>query len=264
MRKSTGKTITLRVEASKTTAELKCAIEEKDGTLMTYQRLVFANEELDDSRTLASYNMRTGSSLNLLLRIVGGGKGVLKKHTKKSEKVASLVKRSVALVLQGIGEEDQPVDGEAPALLQPFLQPMQQSLVDHKAKAAAGEEGLLKNALDRLTDEQLTDVIEILSKRGRTEDKLFQVAVVMMNDIQRLEVAANHCQKMKMQMVSSFFELYATEYSTEKGTSLVYKNEAFFAHVLATQNYRRGIRQTSSGSAGVSGEREPAGNCVIA
>jgi ubiquitin len=67
----TGKTITLDVESSDIIEICKIIIQEKEGISIAQQRLIFAGKELEDSRTLADYNIPgKKSSVYLVKRLI--------------------------------------------------------------------------------------------------------------------------------------------------------------------------------------------------
>ncbi|KMZ72334.1 Ubiquitin-60S ribosomal protein L40 [Zostera marina] len=68
-----AKTIIVDVEANDTIDSVKAKIAAREGIKSSKQRLTYAGRELENRRTLADYDIKKESTLQLLPRISGGG-----------------------------------------------------------------------------------------------------------------------------------------------------------------------------------------------
>lgn len=74
----TGKTITLDVDGTETGKVLKSTLFDKEGVSPEQQHLIYGHNQLDDVHVLHDYNIRDQSTLNLTLRLYGGGPNISK------------------------------------------------------------------------------------------------------------------------------------------------------------------------------------------
>ena len=73
----TGKVIPLTVRASDTIETVKDKIKTVDGMPPDRQRIIFAGKDLLDGCTVSDYGINDGSTIDLLLRLGWGMKGML-------------------------------------------------------------------------------------------------------------------------------------------------------------------------------------------
>jgi ubiquitin len=66
-----GAHIALEVEPTDCISHLKAKIQDKEGVPVREQRLVYGGKQLQDDATLQDYSIQKGSTIHLVLRVVG-------------------------------------------------------------------------------------------------------------------------------------------------------------------------------------------------
>ena len=68
-----GRVLKFNVKNTITIAKLKSLIQERDGLPLPTQRLLYKGKQLPDAGTLAEHGVLDGATINLVLRLFGGG-----------------------------------------------------------------------------------------------------------------------------------------------------------------------------------------------
>ena len=67
--KTMVKSFALDLDGEDTIQQVKQKVQEAEGIPSDQQRLVLAGKELEEGRTLADYNVREGSTFNIVMRL---------------------------------------------------------------------------------------------------------------------------------------------------------------------------------------------------
>lgn len=72
IRNLTGKHTPIEVDSNITVDDLKRKIQEKEKIDPRKQRLLYQGKQLEEGNTLGFYNIKKDSTINLVLRLIGG------------------------------------------------------------------------------------------------------------------------------------------------------------------------------------------------
>ena len=229
------------------------------------------NQIYEDGRTFVSYGLTKSNVLGVPYEVtlnftVNAGVNVIKKHLKKDDAIVAF-RRVSKQKIDKLLDLDTDVTGDAPEDLRKLLNPIKEKMAVYKNMLDNGQE-FTKHALEKLKDDQLDHLVEILGKKrgGLTEEKIVQLAHVMMPEVACLEECVPHINTLKLDLVHLFTDIYIAEYNTIRANGMGYDNEKLLTNAQAIINYRRGIRHMMSSSSeqhDVSGDSEGPG-CSIA
>jgi len=102
-----GRTFAVDAMGEQSVAEVKTLVQQAKGIPADMSRLSFGGAELDDSRSLESYDVEAASTLHLNLRLLGGGKKKKKKNYTTPKVIKHKHKKVKLAVLKYYKVDDQ-------------------------------------------------------------------------------------------------------------------------------------------------------------
>ena len=177
-----------------------------------------------------------------MLRLKGGSPKVIKPFLKKGAALVDFTKRLKNTVAQNIGIGND--TGTEPPRPMPHLQPLLERMA---AIRAASDDDIVKTFLEEMTDLQLQSLTEVLAKKSgvRPENRLVQIAYIMLGDLSDLDADMEYIKKLKCDVLGQFIDIYSKTYHYEKSGGLNLNHEKFSGDIQAVINYRRGIRRVT-------------------
>jgi hypothetical protein len=89
----TGIKFELHVDAGDKIERVRTVLQQASDIPTTQQRLIFANQQLDDGKSLADYGIKADDVLHLVIRTGGGGKLALFTVLNRLNRLSSLGRR---------------------------------------------------------------------------------------------------------------------------------------------------------------------------
>jgi len=186
VKKPCGKLITLDVEANDTIGHVKAVIQNKEGIPRKQQRLLFADADLDDDKTLSYYNIQKESMLLLLLRGRGGmgkrGRGTAATNIDKEEKIRALRDGigTTVLRLQAV---------PSPEIAQPVAGIMRLS-----QEVNQNPSGAVSRLIDGLSLHTLSKLVETNSSNSNVDYKVTSLAnACFQAEYERMQELKSQC-----------------------------------------------------------------------
>ena len=239
-----GTTLRFLMFASDSGFDLMNKIEALEGIPQQHQRIIFAGHHVEGYHLLSDHHVKDEDTLHLVMRLPGGARGVIKTQFIKSD--ASLKKlqdRSKQIIQDALMKEkiDMNPLRDIPEELKPLINGVQERIKDLMDKARSGP--VIKENLQKLSDDQLSLLSNLMSKKGGTEEKLSQIAHIVNPDVKLITTAIPLLNTLRMELMESFIKLYSEEFHAEWKTEMVYNNEAFKTAVEDIITYRANIRR---------------------
>ena len=173
---------------------------------------------------------------------------VLKKNLKKKDATKLLVKRASATIQTRHLKETEP-NATCPPRLTSAVEHITSrfSIIKNKIEI---EQPVLLPSLRSLDDQKIKELKDLFSGSGSTEDKLYQASFILLGDeLDYIESCENFLNYLKNQVIETFVSAYAQEFSSKKGSSLMFNNQDPKRCLTSIQDYRHGIRDRTEDQA---------------
>jgi ubiquitin len=248
----TGKIIKLTVKSSDTIGNLKGKIQDIDGIPPFLQRLIFASVELEDNRTVSSYNIQKDSTIHLMLRLSGGAVKNVKKPQKKDDALHSMQQRLRVSLTRSCTDDEGP-PAAIPAGIVELVGEIRMRSDTVRRRRATGETDIIKTAMTILTTEKLELLHEMLSSRrsGKAqEERITELSHIFVSDIELVDAVKSYMCVIHGELLTLFMELLTGEYVSYSSSGTVSLNmEKLQLDTAAEISFHKGMRRMAGGDA---------------
>lgn len=124
-------------------------------------------------------------------------------------------------------------------------------MIELKQLKDTGCPNIIKDALNRASDEQLSGFMAVLGKKSsvlKSEEKIYQICHILISELSFLDDCVPHIASFKAKAIETFTSLYGQEYHSEKGTTYEYDNDRMMCDVGEVIQYRKVLRQATTGA----------------
>lgn len=240
MRTKSGKLITFEnLKPTDSIDKIKARLFDKEG-----RRITYIGKHLETGRTLAEFNLQRGSTIEESSGGMGGGKLVKTKFVKKGDETRGYKLKMNHLLTNALGLLDMPTNTSVPAAFEAIASQAREEILEIRRMSELDEEEFNVAAFKHLREPELNELAELITQTGqRPEEKLMQIASMILPGLKTLHEVDTAVKKVQLDMHVAFMELYVEKFGIQQNGSLVLKHSSLHAMVVDEKKSRVAVRR---------------------